>query len=228
VRLAVAVLCGAAAGPAAAHAPLPGLEGVYAGLMHPLTRPDQILVLLAAALFLGGFALGRLAPAFGALAAGLAGGIAIGQAGDEPTPWLFALAALTATVAALAPGRWHPATPVVTAVAGLALGWASVPGPGPPQDRIVTMAGSGAGAGLIVLYATAAIELLRARIRAAWLPIALRVAAAWVAAISLMMLALALEPETETTMPAASRRGAPAELPAASHEGARHETVVEV
>jgi hypothetical protein len=84
------------------------------------------------------------------------------------------------------------------------------------------MAGSGAGAGLIVLYATAAIEQLRARIRAAWLPIALRVAAAWVAAISLMMLALALAPETETKMPAASRRGAAAELPAAAGRASRN------
>ena len=226
MRLALAVLCGVAARPATAHAPLPGLEGVYAGLVHPLTRPDQILVLLAAALFLGGFALGRLAPAFGALAAGLAGGVAIGQAGGAPAPWLFALAALAATGAALAPGRWRQATPVVAAVAGLALGWASVPGPGPLQDRIVTMAGSAAGAGLFVLYATAAIELLRARIRGAWLPIALRVAAAWVAAISLMMLALALAPETETAMSAASHRSDPPGCP--PPRGARHERIVEV
>lgn len=175
---------------------MPGIEGVYTGLRHPLTAPDQILALLATGLLLGNFPLSRLAPAFVALGAGLLGGLALGDAATSPSPWLLAFAAASAAGAALAPGRAHAMAVVVAGTAGLLLGWASVPEPGPAEDRLFTMAGSFTGVLLLTLYLAGALELTRERLAHPALAIAFRVAAAWIAAIALLMLALALAPPT--------------------------------
>ncbi len=185
------VLC-ACAGPAAAHSPLPGIEGFYAGLLHPFTTPDQALALLASGLLLGGFDMQRLGVAFGAATIGLAAGLALGTPTGDPAPWLFGLAALAATFAALAPGRALPLVVFLSLVAGALLGWASLPDAGPPRDRAFTVAGSVTGAALGLLYIAGGIDLLRDRIRAQVFCIALRVLAAWIAAIALLMLALGL------------------------------------
>ncbi|MEE4120294.1 MAG: hypothetical protein V2I65_14915 [Paracoccaceae bacterium] len=184
-------LC-AGASPAAAHSPLPGIEGFYAGLLHPLSTPDQALALLATGLLLGGFAMQRLAVAFGAAAIGLATGLALGTPTGDPAPWLFGLAALAAALAALVPGRALPLAALLSLGAGVLLGWASLPDAGPPRDRAFTMAGSVTGAALGLLYLAGGLDLLRDRLRAPWLAVALRVLAAWIAAIALLMLALRL------------------------------------
>lgn len=195
-RHAVGVALGACAGPAAAHSPLPGIDGFYAGLLHPVSTPDQALALLATGLLLGGFAMQRLPAAFGAAAIGLVTGLATGLAPGVPTgdpaPWLFGLATVAAICTALAPGRALPLVVLLSLGAGALLGWASLPDAGPPRDRAFTVAGAVTGAALGLLYIAGGIELLRDRIRAPALGIALRVLAAWIAAITLLMLALRL------------------------------------
>jgi hypothetical protein len=174
---------------------VPGIEGFYTGLLHPLTMPDQVLALLAAGLFLGGFALSRLTMAFIALGVGLLGGLILGDMPGGAAPWLYGSAAMTATTAALAPGRWRSIAILASGVAGFLLGWASVPDPGPLQDRIITMAGSFVSALMVTLYIAGALDLLRERVDRPFVPIAMRVAAAWVATIAILMLAVsAVEP----------------------------------
>jgi hydrogenase/urease accessory protein HupE len=174
---------------------VPGIEGFYTGLLHPLTMPDQVLALLAAGLFLGGFALSRLTMAFIALGIGLLGGLILGDMPGGVAPWLYGLAAITATMAALAPGRWRPITIMASGAVGCLLGWASVPDPGPLQDRIITMAGSFVGAFMVILYLAGALDLVRERLDRPFVRIAIRVAAAWVATIAILMLAVsAVEP----------------------------------
>jgi hypothetical protein len=134
-------------------------------------------------------------PAFVALGAGLLGGLALGglvggPVGGAPA-WLFALAAATGAAAALVPGRARAAAVVAAGAAGVGLGAASVPEAGPPFDRAVTMAGSVAGVLLLTLYLAGAVDLLRERVDRPAVRIALRVAAAWVVAIAILMLALA-------------------------------------
>jgi hydrogenase/urease accessory protein HupE len=191
-RHAIGVAFCACAGPAAAHSPLPGIDGFYAGLLHPVSTPDQALALLATGLLLGGFAMQRLHWAFGAATIGLAAGLALGTPTGDPAPWLFGLATLAATFAALAPGRALPLVVLLSLGAGAVLGWASLPDAGPSRDRAFTMAGAATGAALGLLYLAGCIDLLRDRIRASALCIALRVLAAWIAAITLLMLALHL------------------------------------
>jgi len=170
------------------------MEGFYAGLLHPLSTPDQAVALLATGLLLGGFAMQRLAVAFGAVAVGLATGLALGTPSGNPAPWLFGLAALAAAVAALAPGRALPLAALLSLGAGALLGWALLPDAGPPRDRAFTTSGSVTGAALGLLYLAGGLDLLRDRLRTPWLAVALRVLAAWIAAIALLMLALRLAP----------------------------------
>jgi hypothetical protein len=93
-------------------------------------------------------------------------------------------------MAALAPGRWRPVAIVASGAVGFLLGWASVPDPGPLQDRIITMAGSFVSALMVTLYIAGALDLLRERVDRPFVPIAIRVAAAWVATIAILMLAV--------------------------------------
>ena len=189
---ALALLCILAARPAAAHSPVPGIEGFFAGLSHPFTTPDQVLALMAAGLFLGGFALSRLTMAFIALGTGLLAGLVMGDMLGGAAPWLFGLAAITATTAALAPGRSRPVAILASGAAGFLLGWASVPDPGRFEDQLVTMAGSFVSAFMMPLYIAGALDLLRERVDRTFVRTAIRVAAAWVATIAILMLALSV------------------------------------
>lgn len=186
-------LC-AVAGPTTAHNPLPGIEGFYSGLFHPFTTPDQIVTLLALGLALGSYAMRRLGGAFAALCAGLVSGLAIGSPLGSAAPWLFGLAAIAATFAALAPGRSLPVLIALSFIAGGLIGWASLPNAGPMRDRLFTMSGSVFGAALGILYIAGAVDLACERINAPWFTIVLRVIAAWIGAIALLMLALLFGP----------------------------------
>ncbi|MEM6578029.1 MAG: hypothetical protein AAF678_06015 [Pseudomonadota bacterium] len=179
-------------GVAAAHNPLPGLEGFYVGLVHPLSTPDQALLLVGTALAFGSFSMPSLLPAFGALLLGLLAGLVWGQSDIESAQWLLVLAICAAVWAALLPGRGHRLLVGLAVLSGFGLGWASVPDAGATSDRAFTMSGSFFGAGLAILYLTGGVEVLRDRIKAHWLDISLRVIAAWVAAIAVIMLALSV------------------------------------
>lgn len=193
-RVFAAAAMSAAAGPACAHSPLPGIEGFYAGLFHPLTTPDQLLALLGLGLLLGGFGGKRLARALGVLGLGLLAGLVLGRPSGDSAPWIYGCALIAAAGAALVPGRFLPVVLCMTLVAGGLLGWASLPDPGPPRDRLFTMSGSAVGAALATLYLAGGVDLLRERVAAPWLSVALRVVAAWVFAVAALMLALTLAP----------------------------------
>jgi hypothetical protein len=150
-RAGLALACLAPA-PAAAHSPLPGIEGFYTGLLHPLSSADQILVLLACAALLGGYRLRQVGPALVALIAGLVVGAVAGSTDADPTRWLYFYAVLAAGLAALVPGRWPAMALLGAGLAGLLLGWASLPEPGLWRDRVITIAGSLTGAFALVLY----------------------------------------------------------------------------
>lgn len=191
VPLAAALLVGFP-GPALAHSPMPGIEGFYLGLRHPLSTPDQALALIACGLLLGSFALRRMTPGFVGLAGGLLAGFVLGQGGGDPAPWLYGFAAGAAVWAALLPGRGRAAACALAVLAGALLGWASVPEDGPVRDRVITMLGSFLSVSLLTLYLAGSVDMLRERFDAPWLGIALRVVAASVAAVAILMLALVL------------------------------------
>jgi hypothetical protein len=152
------------------------------------------MALLAAGVLLGGFSMQRLPVAFGALALGLAVGLVLGAPTGDPSPWLFGLAGVTGAIAALAPGRALPLATLLSLIAGFLIAWASLPDPGPPRDRAFTMAGSVTGTALALLYLAGGIDVLRDRLGGPWLSVGLRIVAAWIAAVALLMTALHFNP----------------------------------
>ena len=184
---------------AAAHGAIPGIEGFYVGLLHPFTTPGQLLALLALGAMLGqaagGNPAGKSGRAWAAFALAAVAGILVGLAQPArfpPEPPLLVLAAVAATLAALLPAGFPPATLALCVGAGVLLGLASLPDPGPPLALAVTLAGSFVGANLALLYATGTVAWLRSRLDRRWARTGLRIVAAWIAAISTLMAALAI------------------------------------
>jgi hypothetical protein len=181
--------------PAAAHSPVPGLAGFYAGMLHPLSTQGQLLGLLALALMLGlrwpqWCALAWLSFALSSLL-----GICLGQFGFVPTwgdPVLLAVAVFAATLAALYPSGFLAAYLVFSVVCGFLIGVLSTPDPGPFKDTIITLAGCFVGANLALIYVSAGVGWLRERFTQHWAHVGLRVVAAWIAAISVLSALLAL------------------------------------
>ncbi len=180
---------------AVAHSPIPGIEGFYTGLLHPLSNVPQLLALLALAVMLGhGF---RQSPAssLAALAFGLLIGIVLGQLALT-SDWLQA-GLLIAAVAAAATSALFPALPIVVAalfalVVGILVGIASTPDPGPLRATLMTLAGSFVRANLFVPSVADGVAWIRQKYTKHWVQVGIRVVAAWICAISVLMTALAL------------------------------------
>lgn len=173
---------------ARAHAPIPGIEGFYAGLAHPLRDPATLLTLLAVALLLA-----RLPPAswrrgWVALATGVAVGAAAGLL-LAPRPG-FSLALLAAGLLAALLGtlpRPMPGLRPLAAVCGAGLGVAVVPDPGAAADRLVTLAGALVTLAAAPVFAYGALSGLVARLPGAAGRVIVRILQAWIAAVALLL-----------------------------------------
>ncbi|MEM7251952.1 MAG: HupE/UreJ family protein [Pseudomonadota bacterium] len=191
---AVAALGAAAPSVVFAHAPVEGVEGFYVGIVHPLSTPDQLLALLGLGVMLGlrwpaGF--GRIWAVF--LLAMLAG-VAWGQLSGLPL-WastaLLLVAIVTTTLAALLPAGIQAASLALAGLVGGLIGVLSTPEPGPLPATIFTIAGSVVGANLALFYVSAGIGALRRKFDQPWFLIGVRVLAAWIGAVSIILIALA-------------------------------------
>ncbi|MGI9366059.1 MAG: hypothetical protein ACR2O8_12805 [Rhizobiaceae bacterium] len=183
--------------PAHAHSPFPGIEGFYVGLLHPFSTPPQALLIIGLALLVAGVAQNRLLVSFGVFLfttlVSLVGGLWI----EDSDGLLYASAVVVSALAALWPRPLIPVVLVMIFLAGFLIGQVSIPDPGPTRDRIVTMGGSYAGASIGLLWLTAGALSIKERCTQDWVQVAFRVVAAWMGAISLVMLALqfaAVEP----------------------------------
>ncbi len=178
-----------------AHSPLPGFEGFYVGLLHPLSTPGQLLALLAMGAMLGLRWPEWFAGSWLAFFVLILVGICLGQLGFIPT-WgeraLLVLATLSGTLSALYPTGSFLLSVVLAGVAGLLIGILSTPDPGPLQPTIITLVGCAVGANLALVYVSGGIGWLRLRSTHKILQIGVRVASAWIAAISALLALLTL------------------------------------
>ena len=143
------------------HAPIEGIEGFYIGLVHPLTSPAQVLTLVALGLVFGQRWPHHVGIAPALFAGGCFGGIVLGQTGvpfETAETILLALALLAGALAALWPSS--PVAPGLLAAgcAGLLIGLASTPDPGPFSFTAITLAGSFVGATVLLLYSAGGSE----------------------------------------------------------------------
>jgi hydrogenase/urease accessory protein HupE len=189
-----ALLLAAALGvlPATAHAhsPVEGMNEFYNGVLHPLLVPAHVLLILATGLFLGqrGPRENRLAlPAFFLAAAA---GLALAGSGMEPDTVRGLLLAGTMAIGLLiAVGRRAPLPlyPAAGAFAGFFLGLDSAPETLETRERILALVGTGVGLNLWLIYACGIADFFSKK---PWQRIGLRILGSWVAASSLLVLAL--------------------------------------
>ncbi len=184
--------------PAYAHSPIPGVLGFYHGLLHPFSTPSQALLMLGLGLLAGGFektfARWFLLAFFLSLIAGL-----IGPYAGLTDVALYALAIVVSALAAVSHKRLFPLAVLCVAIGGYLIGTVSVPDGGLLRDRVIVMSGSFLGANLSLLYISGLIYLVNERVSWDWTPIAFRVAAAWIAAVSAIMLAMEFVPSAVAT-----------------------------
>lgn len=76
-------------------------------------------------------------------------------------------------------------------VVGVLVGIASTPDPGPLRATLITLTGSFVGANLLVLYVSVGVDWVSRTYSQQWVQIGIRVVAAWIGAISVLMTAFA-------------------------------------
>lgn len=185
--LAVAAL---SASPAHAHAPIPGIKGFYVGLLHPFSTPVQALVMVGLGLLAASFKVEQARWVLVAFLICSLVGVAIGSADWQVDMALFATAILACGFAALGQGRLLPMAVLITLAGGVLIGVVSLPDAGLMRDRVVTMSGSIVGANVGLLYLFGAMHFVKERYKWPWVTVAFQIAAAWLGAIALLMLAL--------------------------------------
>lgn len=180
--------------PAWAHGAVPGVQGIYWGMLHPFTSGPQLLALFALSLVIQqrlpdsedvfhGFWISCLAGA---------GAAALGLSGHDVDMPLLACAILAAVLVASAVRLPLAAVLVLAVGCGLFSGYLSWPDPGATGDMLFTALGAILGSVLIVIVVAGAVQALSQAVRWPWLPIAVRVAGSWIAAISVLLGALLL------------------------------------
>ena len=164
--------------------------GFYTGLLHPFSTPAQALVMVGLGLVAGRFGAARAWMFLGAFLIASLAGVWIGSADLLPEWAYYGVAVMACAMAALVPGKGAPLALGVTVAGAALIGVASIPDAGPTSDRVITMTGSIVGANVGFLYLFGATHFIETRYPFDWVRIALRVLAAWLAAIALVMLAL--------------------------------------
>lgn len=176
------------------------MEGFYVGLLHPLSTPPQLLALLAIGLMLGQRFPLDFKRCWTVFAAFNLGGIVLGQLGileGMVDAGLLTISLIAASLAALLPHGVMAACILLVGCGGLLLGVVSTPEPGPLQATVITLVGCFVGANLALLYASGGFGWLKERFAQPWARIGLRILAAWIAAISCLMLALVVSSSQE-------------------------------
>lgn len=179
---------------AQAHGALPGMAGFGSGLIHPLVTPAHLLLLLSLALWLAQRRPLQLRAALSTFVPASATGLALSTQIAYAAAWQPLLLCMALGVAALVlTGRRGPAwLPYPAfALAGLVVGLDSGVDAGAPALAVgVTLLATWLGLSLWLVNGAYYASLLPQR---KWAQIGLRVAASWIAAICLLVLAFAIK-----------------------------------
>lgn len=191
--LALALLCITEA--AMAHSPIKGLDSFYAGFLHPVFVPAHVLSLLVLGILIGQQAAKSLQPVVIVFLLAAAAGLVLAGAGQgyDVTPLLLGMAAAVGLLVALARPLPLPVSIVTALIVGVLIGIDSAQDELVGRARIAALLGSGVAVYLLVLYALVFTDYFS---RHAWQRIGLRIVGSWVAAASLLVLALTLTPRS--------------------------------
>ncbi len=175
-----------------AHSTLPGAGSFLNGLVHPLTVPAHLLLLVAAGLLVSQPVPLHLRSAMAAVAGGGVVGLGATVLMPESEIVRGILTAWTCLVGLAGVADWPKAGVARAALAGVAamlVALDSKPEVGGAAATVLALAGTG-GAVILVIANVAFYASLRPN--RFWAHVGLRVVASWIAAASLMLLAFAL------------------------------------
>ncbi len=190
--LPLAILLFAFPATAQAHTPIEGIGDFLAGLIHPLTTPSHILLLLALGLLLGQRSPLRLKMPMLVFVSASAVALTLTTAGwftKVHPAILLGLALCAATFVALERPLPPLALHTLLALAALALGLDSAVESGSRAAVFKTLAGTWIS--LAVLLADVAIYVSFCA-RKNWLKVGVRVLGSWIIAVALLVLAFSL------------------------------------
>jgi hydrogenase/urease accessory protein HupE len=181
----------APAKPAFAHSPIEGIGEFYNGVLHPVLTPAHLLLLIALGLLLGRAGIKENRPAFAALAVSMLVGLLLTGvlAVRDLQPVLLCAAAVMGLLIACnaSPGRLVCACSA--AVTGIMVAADSAPEGLTGSSRLLALLGTGLGMLLLCLYAMGFADYFNARV---WQQVGVRVVGSWLAACSLLVLALSV------------------------------------
>jgi urease accessory protein len=187
----VMALIAAAVALLVALVPIPALASLREGLLHPLLVPAHALALVGLGLLIGQDPRRQRAALLVAFVAALIAGIAAIMAAfifTEGSAVLLAVAGIAGLLVALARPVPMLAGAPLTAIAGAALAFDSVPQEISISATLLALAGTAIGAAIaLTLIAEARVSL-----KPPWLRIGARILGSWIAASAILVLALRL------------------------------------
>lgn len=180
-------------GAAAAHVGTAGGNDLYAGALHALSAPAQVLAFAAIGL-LGGQQAGRTQSMLALFCLALFAGTLASIAAPMPQAMVPVDLVITATLGALvaaALGLPGPVLLALAALSGFGLGWAGGIPVGPETNEGLFAAGIGLAGLAVSTYCLMATDYLLSR-NAGWMRISVRVAGSWITAIAILVLAITI------------------------------------
>ena len=177
--------------PVFAHAQFAGVSDFWNGTLHPLYTPAHVVMLVALGLYLGQRALRNVAAA--AMAFGIFAALGVVWAIARPTTNVGPAAPLTIAMLVavlIALDRTIPDIPMMAlyAAGGLLIGVDS----GVENAALATIVKMSLGTWLSVCFVLFNIAFYTARLTKQWQRIGVRIAASWIVAISMLVLAFAI------------------------------------
>lgn len=174
--------------PAVAHKLLEGIGDFYAGLLHPVVVPSEVLVVAAVGLLLGVSGLAACRYGIPVLGAGLAAGLVFGEMllADLDTTTLLLLVSLAAALSVATGLKLSPiASAALGLIGGLAIGLDARPEVETTSAMLVACGATIVGGAI----ATSIVSVSVLGRKKFWQTVAARIAGSWITAITILYFA---------------------------------------
>jgi hydrogenase/urease accessory protein HupE len=175
---------------ALAHAPIEGIGNFYNGLLHPILIPAHLLLLVAIGLFIGQQGSEKVEATLASFALATIIGLTLSwfSIGIQAESLILILSTATGLLIAFNPQVKRPVAMIVGALTGFSLGIDSAQEMLSGQEKLASLFGSGIAIYFLALYPMALSSYFNKK---TWQKIGVRIVGSWVAASSLLVLALA-------------------------------------
>jgi len=177
-----------------AHSPIKGIGNFYNGLLHPILVPAHIILIIAVGLFFGQQGHKKIEATIGLFALATFIGLisAWFSINLEIEAVITTLSATTGLIIALNPSINLVGCLIIISTAGFLLGIDSTQETLVGKEKLMTLFGSGVAIYFLFLYSMVIAQSLNKK---AWQKIGIRIFGSWIAASSLLVLALSFSPK---------------------------------